>query len=179
MGSKWKDTMPKVRELEKGIMTVEAAFILPTVLFVLVLILFFFFYGFESGTAAGILQEEVGKAGDVVKTNGTLETGEYQLSYLNERKLSYLLNYNFGQIETKLKNSIKDKMQKRSLFGNEAKIWVEMKHGEINGKITSQIPIPVIGAVEIGGISLFKVEEKISVKIRMPAEQIRRWQQIE
>ena len=65
MGSKWKDTMPKVRELEKGIITVEAAFILPTVLFVLVLILFFFFYGFESGTAAGILQEEVGKAGDV------------------------------------------------------------------------------------------------------------------
>ena len=74
---------------------------------------------------------------------------------------------------------IKEKLERSSVFGKQAKVWVEIKHGVIEGKVTSQIPIPVIGAIEIGGFSLFRIEEKVLAKVRMPAEQIRRWQQIE
>ena len=179
MGSGRNGTMQQMREIEKGMITVEASMILPIVLFTTVLILFFFFYEFESGVAAGILCQEVEKAGEVVKTDGDLETGEYHLDYLNQRKLSYLLNYDTGRIESKLRTSIKEKLERSSVFGKQAKVWVEIKHGVIEGKVTSQIPIPVIGAIEIGGFSLFRIEEKVLAKVRMPAEQIRRWQQIE
>jgi hypothetical protein len=179
MGNRRYAGMRAVRQIEEGKMTVEASFLLPMVLFVIVILLFFFFYEFESGVAAGILCEEVSQAADVVKTDGKLETGEYDLAYLNERKLSYLLNYDTGAVETQLRSAIKEKLARHVIFGNQAKVWVEIKHGEIQGKVTSQMELPVIGAVEIGGFSLFKIEEQISAKVRMPAEQIRRWQQIE
>ena len=54
--------MFKVRKLEKGMMTVEASFLLPLIFFILVLILYFFIFCYENGLAAGILLEEIGKA---------------------------------------------------------------------------------------------------------------------
>jgi len=168
-----------MRKLEAGMMTVEASFLLPVVFFILILILFFFFFCYEDGVAAGILREEVEKAGDVVKTNGDIQTGEYHIHLLNERKLSYLLNYDNGKAESQCTANIKKRLSEQSLFGSNHKVTIEIKHGEIKGKITSDIKIPLIGAVEIGGFSYFHVDQKVTGTIRMPAEQIRRWQQIE
>ena len=56
---------------------------------------------------------------------------------------------------------------------------MEIKREEISGTIRADIKIPIIGAVETGGFSLFRVEQKVTKTIRIPAEQIRRWQQIE
>lgn len=171
--------MFEMRKLEKGMMTVEAAFLLPLIFFLLVCILFFFFSCYEDGVAAGILREEIQKASDVVKTKGNPETGEYNISLLNQRKLSYLLNYDSGEIETQCKSNIKTRLSRQSLFGSNPKVTVEIKHGEITGKISSNIEIPVIGATEISGFSVFSVDQQVSETVRMPAEQIRRWQQIE
>ncbi|MDO4943526.1 MAG: hypothetical protein Q4E73_11945 [Lachnospiraceae bacterium] len=168
-----------MRKLENGMMTVEASFLLPIIFFIFVLILFFFLYCYEDGVAAGILREEVEKAGDVIKTNGNINTGEYNIHLLNQRKLSYLLNYDSGQIESQCKSNIRKKLSEQSLFGSDQRITVEIKHGEIRGKITSNIKLPIIGSVEIGGFSLFHVDQQVIETIRMPAEQIRRWQQIE
>lgn len=171
--------MFKMRKLEDGMMTAEASFLLPVVFFILALILFFFFYCYEDGVAAGILREEMEKAGDVVKTNGNINTGDYNINLLNQRKLSYLLNYNSGQIESQCKSNIKKRLSEQSLFGSNQRVTVEIKHGEIRGEITSNIKVPIIGSVEIGGFSFFHVDQKAVEAIRIPAEQIRRWQQIE
>ncbi len=51
--------MFSMRKLEEGKMTVEAAFVVPFTISILALILFFFFYCYESGVAAGLIQEEL------------------------------------------------------------------------------------------------------------------------
>lgn len=171
--------MFKMRRIENGMMTVEASFVLPIVLFILILLLYFFFYCYESGVAAGILREEVLKLSDTIKTSGDLDTGAYDIKKLNDRKLSYLLNYNTGKLESQCKMAIQEKLSKQSLFGSNLKVEISVKHGKITGNITSNVKIPLLGTVEIGGISIFKVEQSMESEVRMPAEQIRRWQQIE
>jgi hypothetical protein len=168
-----------MRKIESGMITVETAMVLPIVFFVLVLLLYFFFFCYESGVAAGILREEVIKISDTIKTSGDIETGDYNIDSLNGRKLSYLLNYDSGKLESNCKSNIKEKLARQSIFGSNWNINIEVKHGIIIGHITSEIKIPLLGSVEVGKVSLFQVEEQIKERVSMPAEQIRRWQQIE
>lgn len=171
--------MFKVRKLEKGMMTVEASFLLPLIFFILVLILYFFIFCYENGLASGILLEEIGKAGNVVKTEGNIDTGEYQIDSLNQRNLTELFQHDSEKIVKQCCSNIREKLSRRSLFGTNKEVRVEIKREEISGTIRADIKIPIIGAVETGGFSLFRVEQKVTKTIRIPAEQIRRWQQIE
>lgn len=171
--------MFKVRKLEKGMMTVEASLLLSVVFFVLVLILYFFFYCYESGTAEGILRQEMTNLSDTVKTSANIKTGEYDLDILNQRKLTYLLNPSIKKLESQCASNIKMQLSKKSLFGRDAKVSIKTKNGAIQGSISSKVSIPILGSIEIGGFSFFSVHQEVTTQIRMPAEQIRRWQQIE
>ena len=91
--------MFKVRKLEKGMMTVEASFLLPLIFFILVLILYFFIFCYENGLAAGILLEEIGKAGNIVKTEGNIDTGEYQVSFSRQEEGALTILF-YGQAVT-------------------------------------------------------------------------------
>ena len=173
--------LEKIRNLEKwecGMITVEASVIIPTIACILVLILFLFFYGYESGVCAGILREEVSKMSDTIKTQGNIDTGEYQLPYLAQRKLTYLLSYDSGSLQNRCKENIREKLAKNSLFASNHRVSIEVSHGQIEGEITANIEIPLLGAVQIGGFSLFEVRRKVRQKIQMPAEEIRRWKAI-
>lgn len=171
--------MFKMCQLENGKMTVEASFLLPIVFFILILILYFFFYCYEDGISAGILREEVEKASDVIKTGGNIDTGEYDIETMNKRSLTYLLAPDNASLEKQCCSNIKNRISKLSMFGINIKVVVQIKNGEIEGRIASDLKIPVIGSVQIGGISFFHIDQQVTKDIRMPAEQIRRWQQIE
>lgn len=141
--------------------------------------MYFFIFCYENGLAAGILLEEIGKAGNVVKTEGNIDTGEYQIDSLNQRNLTELFQHDSEKIVKQCCSNIREKLSRRSLFGTNKEVRVEIKREEISGTIRADIKIPIIGAVETGGFSLFRVEQKVTKTIRIPAEQIRRWQQIE
>lgn len=158
--------MFKMWKLEEGKMTLEAAFIMPIVFYVLVLILYFFFYGYESGLAAGLLQEELSKTSQVVKNQGDYETGTFSINEINQRSIVYLLHPDTAKAVIECETSLKQKMAKRSVFGQNVKIKVSAFGGKISGIITADLPF-------------FSVEQKKTVKLRMPAEEIRRWQLLE
>lgn len=179
MGSRGDESVFKMWKLEKGMMTVEASCLLPIVFFVLILIIYFFFYCYESGTAEGILRQEVLKLSDVMKTSGNIDDGEYSIDLLNQRKLTYLLNITNKEMETKCKSNIKTKLAQKSMFGSGTKITIQISNNTIHGTVTSNVKIPLLGSVEIGGFSLFTVNQEVTTQVRIPAEQIRRWQQIE
>lgn len=179
MGSRRDESMFKVWKLEKGMMTVEASLLLPIVFFVLILIIYFFFYCYEAGTAEGILKQEVARLSDTIKTSADIETGEYDINALNQRKLTYLLHPSTAKLKSKCISNIKTKLSKKSMFGSGAKVEIKIINDKIYGTIVSNVSIPILGSVEIGGFSFFSVCQEVTKQVRMPAEQVRRWQQIE
>lgn len=179
MGSRKYEAVQPVRQHECGMITLEAACIIPTILFVLVLVLCFFFYGLEIAVAEGTMREEMAKAADSVKTEGDYETGDYQIEKLNERKLLYLLNYGGGKTETKLKNAIEAKLAKRSLFGKDTKVEVAIKSGNVKATVISYVPIPILGSSELVGEQALHIEQSGMARVRIPAEEIRRFDNIE
>lgn len=156
MGSGGDAAMYKMRRLENGMITVEAAMILPIVFFVLILILYFFFYSYESGVAAGVLREEMTKA-----------ASEFQREEKQKETVS------------KCKDNIKRQLSQKSLFGSGTKVEVIRKGNELEGSIKSKIDVPVVGAIFVGGVSFFEVSQRTKVKIRKTEERIWRWQQSE
>ena len=159
MGGRQSQGLHKMRrlKLEEGKMTVEAAMIFPIVLFVLVLILYFFFYTYEAGLAAGVLREEMAKVSDQTREE----------------------SYKKSKTEKELKNNIEESMAKRSVFAADRKITISIKNGRIYGKLSQQVAIPILGSIKIGGFSFFQIEEEAVMQMRMPAKQLRRWQQLE
>ncbi len=158
--------MFEMRKLEEGKITLETALVMPIILYVLILILCFFFYGYESGLAAGLLQEELCKTSQVIKNQGDYETGEFQVPPLNQRSITYLLHPDTKGAVAKCEETLKQKMAKRSVFGQNVKVSVKVTGGKISGTITADVPV-------------FSIEQKKTIKVRMPAEEIRRWQQLE
>lgn len=148
--------MYKMRRLENGMITVEAAMILPIVFFVLILILYFFFYSYESGVAAGVLREEM------MRTASEFQREEKQ-----------------KETVSKCRENIKRELSQKSLFGSGTRVEVVRKGNELEGRIQSKIDVPIVGAVLVGGISFFEVSQQAKVKIKKPEERIWRWQQSE
>ncbi|MCQ2491472.1 MAG: hypothetical protein MJ087_00325 [Lachnospiraceae bacterium] len=153
-------------KLEEGKLSVEAAFLMPMIFYVLVLILYFFFYGYESGLAAGLLQEELCKTSPVIKNQADYENGDFSVEKLNKRSIAYLLHPDTAKAVEACMKAMKQKMAVRSVFGQNVKVFVKAGNGKITGTITADLPF-------------FSVMQKKTVKIRMPAEELRRWQQLE
>lgn len=135
--------MFKMWKLEEGKMTVEAAFVVSITISVLALILCFFFYSYESGMAAGLLEEELMKATMVTTRKQTITDRAKECEA-----------------------AMKKQMAVRSVFGNHAKVLVTGKADCLYGKIENQVFI-------------FTNRQHCMAGVRVPADQLRRWQQLE
>lgn len=170
MRDQWKNN--------EGYFTVEASFIVPTVLFCIFGVLFLTLYLYDLGIARSLLTAEVVQISDVVKTDAQNGSGKFYSKKLIERSLTYLLKSSYPKRAAEGKNRLEAELKKKLIVSKVQKISLKAGQQTVKGslQISLRIPIPVIG--EMTG-ALWKNNVTVTIENGSNAEHMRRWSLIE
>lgn len=170
--------MKKLLKDNRGYFTVEASLIVPTVLFCVFGILLVTLYLYDLGTAKSLLNSEVLQISDVIKTNASNDSGEFNSKELTKRPLTYLLQSSYPQRTAEGKKRLKAGLQKKLIVSAVDKITLTAGQQKVKGtlQISFRIPIPVIS--QMTG-ALWKNNLTVTVDNGSNAEQMRRWSRLE
>lgn len=166
--------MKQLSKNNKGYFTVEASFIVPTVLFCVFGVMFAALYLYDLGTAKSLLNEEVIQISDVIKTDARNESGKFKSKELMDRSMTYLLKLSYPKRAAEAKKRLKEELQRKLIVSRVEKIILTAGQQKVTGKlqISFRIPLPVIS--QMTG-ALWKNNLTITVDNGNNAEQMRRW----
>lgn len=162
----------------RGYFTVEASFIVPTVLFCIFGVLFVTLYLYDLGTAKSLLTGEVVQISDVIKTDASNQSGEFRSKELINRPITYLTKSSYPKRAAEGKKELKAELQKKLMVSTVEKITMSAGQQKVRGtlQISFRIPLPVIS--QLTG-AFWKNNLAITVDNGSNAEQMRRWSSLE
>lgn len=115
---------------------------------------------------------------DVVKNEGEIENGRYQVADLNRRELFYMLKTNYPKLQKEATSRIQENLGSRLLLSDATFSSVRIKNKETNAELGIQMEIPIPMMRQILGSKL-NWRYKIEINHIEGAEEIRRWDAIE
>jgi hypothetical protein len=164
----------KVHKKEyKGSITVEAAFVMPIVIFTIFALVYLAFYLHDMCKIQGILDKTLHKAGISIKHETDFITGEILYEDISDRGVFYIAFGSTQEDEFQIKNNLQQQLSKGLFISKISKVNVDV------GKSKIKLLIEVETNVSLPGIKyLFDSVSNTIISgeypVHDPAESIRR-----
>lgn len=155
----------------KGSYTVEAAFIIPIFFFIFFAVIYFSFYLADFIRIQRVIDETQEEGMALIRREGEMITGQADYEKINKKELFF---FNFQQEETKIKETIEEKLKNRLWITKLELIEVSasVKRIEIMITVTMQISIPEVKSYYNKFDKSWKIERELPV--HNPADHIRK-----
>jgi hypothetical protein len=159
----------------KGSLTVEAAFVMPIVIFIIFATIYLAFYLHDRCVIQAMLDKTLHKAGISIKHASDIETGEVDYENIGDRGVFYLLFGNNNQEETQIKEYLQQELTGRLFLCKIKSVEVEVNNFNLSVIVKAETDISLSGIKGlIDPLSLIKMEG--NYPIHNPAESIRRFE---
>ncbi|MDF2586334.1 MAG: hypothetical protein K0S41_175 [Anaerocolumna sp.] len=157
----------------KGSYTVEAAFVLPCIIFTIIALMYCSFYMHDKNKLQSVLDETLTKSKTLIQNETNMENGEMDYETYLSSGILYSLNPNYKNKE----NLIADYMNKRlksGLFVSSVKdIFVKVRLNKLEINVTASVNIPFLEVKRYFTKSGFTVNLYNSTIIQNQADFIR------
>lgn len=129
---------------QEGMMTVEAAVIVPAVSFILVGVVFFFLFFLDISVAKSEAMRIASETAAVWKSDGSLITGVYDEKKLLSRDVYFLVSGNRSEMERKAQKRMASRMDERLLVSKrkENSVTVRMNQVKVEAELCFRWPLP-------------------------------------
>lgn len=140
---------------QEGMMTVEAAVIVPAVSFILVGVVFFFLFFLDISVAKSEAMRIASETAAAWKSDGSLITGVYDEEKLLSRDVYFLVSGNRSEMEGKAQKRMASRMDERLLVSKrkENSVTVRMNQVKVEAELCFRWPLP--GVEKLMGELLF------------------------
>lgn len=133
-------------------MTVEASVIVPLVTLITVILIFFFLFLLDMSVAKSETQRLADEVAASWKTNGALDTGEYEAKSLLDRDCAFLLRSKRAELEKKAERRMEKRLKERLCVSCVRKSSVRISSGRVISETSLEFLIPLRGVdSNIGG----------------------------
>lgn len=167
-----KNIIGKIGREEKGSITVEAAFVMPVVVFCIIAMIYLAFYLHDYSRLAGTLDLLMHKAGIAVKHEADLASGRVSYEDIGNRSLFYALLGDAKAEEERIAKYLAQELDKGLLVSRLEKsdVKVTSLSVRISVRAGTDMKLPILGETidKITNIELDK-----SYPVHKPAETIR------
>lgn len=153
--------------------TVEAAYVMPIVIFTIFAIIYLAFYLHDNCRIQGIMDLTLNKAGMNVKHEGNIATGEVAYEKINDRSVFYLIFGNTQDEETQIQNILKQELSKGLFLAKVHDIQVKDDKFKIKVTIEADTKVSLPGISNLF-IKLSEIKMTGEYPVHNPAETIRR-----
>lgn len=161
------------KDIGNGSITVEAAFVMPIVVFTIFALIYLAFYLHDMCRIQAVMDKTLHKAGISVKHEGDLETGAVAYENISDRGVFYLIFGDTEEEETQIREYLTQQLSEGLFLSTISSIDVDV------GKFNMDISIKADTEVSLPGVRyLFEpvsiTEIEGSYPVHDPAETIRR-----
>jgi len=161
-----------MKKNESGIITVEAALIMPLIVFILFALIYLSFYLHDRCKVQGVIDQTLHKAGLTVKHEADFSTGEVFYEEINNRGVFYLPFADTGTEEDNIRNYLQTKLKSGLFLARIIDLQVDVGKYNITISVEAEIPISLLGVTDIWKPNNRMIVEGKS-QIHNPAETIR------
>lgn len=172
-----KMSAERILKDQRGMATIEMSFIIPIIFIIVLSVFYSMFYELDRSIAESVLSEEIIGVADIVKNNGEIESGRYEIADLNQRELFYMIKTNYPEVQKEAVSHLQENLKKRLLLSDVSSTFIRVKNKETNGEVGIQMEIPIPMMRQILGSKL-NWKYKIQINHIEGAEEIRRWDAI-
>lgn len=159
-------------KLEKGSLTVEAALIMPLLLFVLFSVIYFAFFLHDKCRIQGMLDKMIHRAGLSLNHEGDLETGKIYYDSVNERDIFYSLWGNYNEEKAQIKQYMQKNLSEGLIFTKVRDLQVDRNAISLTVSVEAEVDISLKSVDKL--LNSYKyMWIKETYPIHNPAETIR------
>lgn len=151
----------------------EAAFILPTVLFIIIGLIYLGFYLHDRNKIQLVINESLINARNYVQNETDVITGTIDYTTLIGRNILYSLEVNFEDKETIIYNYISNKLRGRLFIAAPESVTINITHYNINIQVISFMEFPFLGIKKLFTSSGIKIVQTNKSEIHYTTEFIR------
>lgn len=162
--------MVTLKKNMNGNITIEAAFVMPMILFSIVALLFLAFYLHDICKVQGMVDKTLHKAVFRVKHEADIETAEVFYNQINDRSIFYTLLGSMGEEQIEIRQYLQKELE-NGIFITDI-IGIDVEIGKVNIKITVYTDTSMLLPGFIHSHTMHKVVEG-RCSIHNPAETIR------
>lgn len=175
MSRKGKELWPKRADKKShshpGSFTVEAALILPMVIFIILAIVFLSFYLYDICRIEGVMDRVLHQAALTLKHESNIATGEVDYLKLRDRGVFYLLIGDTNEEEAAIEDYLWQELDKGLFFAKVTDIQVTAGKQKVTVSAEAEVRIPVSGILDY--FRPHNISYEVSCPIHNPAEAIR------
>lgn len=143
----WKTILKE----QEGMMTVEAAVIVPAISFILVGVVFLFLFFLDMSVAKSEAMRIAGETAAAWKTNASLVTGEYEVNSLLSRNVYFLITGSRGNLEDEAEQRLTERIKERLLITRMNRISVTINMQRVKAEAELRFRWPLRGVEDMMG----------------------------
>ena len=136
---------------QEGMMTVEAAVIVPAISFILVGVVFLFLFFLDMSVAKSEAMRIAGETAAAWKTNASLVTGEYEVNSLLSRNVYFLITGSRGKLEEEAEQRLTERIRERLLITRMNRISVTINMQRVKAEAGLRFRWPLRGVEDMMG----------------------------
>ncbi len=164
----------RIREWKNsGMMTVEAAFIVPILMFIIIGILLLMFFILDMSVVKSETMRIAMEAADSWKTDGEAITGDYQDEVLFSRPLLYAITGKHSNVLSTAQKRLTPRIQERLVWARYESSSVKASGTRVTVKANLVLPIKVGGIQKWTGMSQLKFQAESAAMLDNRTEYIR------
>lgn len=156
----------------KGSFTVEAALVMPIVLFVTISLIYLSFYLHDKNRIEGTVDKALFKAMMTLKHDADIETGAVNYEGINDRGIFYLLIGKANAMEEDIQTFLEQKLSGGLLSTEVTKVSVTAGKLKVSIVVEGEFKIPIRGILDYFNPSS-KLVIEVNCPIHNPAEILR------
>ncbi|HEX3076804.1 MAG TPA: TadE family protein [Lachnospiraceae bacterium] len=132
----------KKKRLIDGSFTLEAAILLPFILFVIIALIYLSFYMHDRIKIQNSLDQAARKAENIIRYIAEYDTGNIDYESINERTVLWPVTHNYDNEKVTIEASLKRELGKGLFIADVNEINVELDYSEINISVSTNFSIP-------------------------------------
>lgn len=172
-----KDWRSCQRSLEQGSYSVEAALVMPIVLFVIIALCYMAFYQHDKVRIQSVINNAVLEENLCISHNAELETGQISYESLGERSIFYIIQ-DHKEEAALLKESLQRQMQSGLFIARVEEIQTQVNGGHIQVEVSCKVQFPFQAVVDYFSGET-KMKNRVEIIPHNPAEFVRGYTSIE
>lgn len=162
-----------LRKRVKGSYTIEAAYIVPFVIFIIIGIVYLGFYLHDRNKIKIIMNEALVKAESYVMSEVDLYNNRINYEMKNDRSILYAMEDNLEDREEQVRGYVVEQLQKGFFIASSKEVMVELSHSGVEISIDIMLEIPIAGVNDLFRNSMLLVKEEKKKSFQNNVEYIR------
>jgi len=157
----------------KGSITVEAAFVMPIVIFTIFALIYLAFYLHDMCRIQGIVDMTLHKVGITVKHEANIVTGDISYEDISERGVFYLILGNTEEEENQIQQYLQQGLSKGLFLTKISSVYVDLGKFKLTAKVEAETKVSLPGVKYLFD-PLFSRKVTGEYPVHNPVESIRR-----